>query len=156
MYAGHLGLGLAASGRRPDVPLGAFLVASVAPDLLVASTFHTIPAVLLLTLAGYALGRWRFDHEVGLLLALLVGLHVAVDLVTSELALWPNGPGLGLRLYDVPAADFVLEAATVAGGWWLWRRSVPPTDRERSPSMLTLLLACQLVFAVFIASGANG
>ncbi len=156
MYVGHLGLGLVAKSRRPDVPLGVFLIASVTTDLLYFSLFHTLPLVALTTAALFLAGAIRFDRHVGLLLAALVVAHLGVDLLTSGIALWPNGSERGFRLYDTPLADFILEAPVIVAGWWVWRRTLPDTRDRAANSMLVLLLVSQALFDAFVAGTANG
>lgn len=156
MYAGHLGLGLVAKSRRDDVPVAAFLAASVATDLLVLSVFHTVPLVAATAAMAFAVGAIRWDRVVGGLFALLVGAHWLVDLVTSSLPLWPNGPKVGLRAYDVPPVDLGLELVVIAAGWWLWRNSLPDGQAARVRPMLYMLVISQLFFDLFIAGNANG
>lgn len=155
MYAGHMGVALAAT-RRVDLPLSWLLVASIVPDLLPAPLFHTAPAVALVAAGAYGAGRARWSARGGEVLAALVVLHFAFDLLTSSLLLWPDGPSFGLRVYDRPLADFGLEGAIVAFGWWQWRRSVPEQQQSRSLSMLLLLLGIQTFFSAFLSGTANG
>jgi hypothetical protein len=156
MYAGPIGIALAATARRPDVPLAALIAASLLPDLFVVPFWHTIPGAAALVLLAFAVGGWRWDRAAGALLAALVASHFAVDLLTSNLRIWPNRDAeLGLGLYDVPVADFGIEAAVILGGWWLWRRAIAGNNDDVARPMAVLLVATQVVFALFIAGSAN-
>lgn len=156
MYAGHIGIAIAATARRPDVPVAAFIGASLLPDLAVHAFAHTVPGVVVLIAVAAILGAVRWDAEVGMLLGALVASHFAVDLVTSDLDVLPRGDvELGLRLYDTPLADFALEGAVIVLGWIAWRSSLPTRSGRSARPMLILLLASQAAFSIFIAGNAN-
>jgi len=155
MFAGHVAIAVGATQRRLDVPLWALIAASLAPDLMVFPLWHTAPFTLVLVVAAFVAGAIAWDRDAGLLLALLVVSHYAVDLLTSDLNVWPNsGVEVGLGLYDLPALDFVLEGLLIVGGWLLWRRAVA-ADGESSRSMLLVLLVSQAMFDLFVSSSAN-
>ena len=155
MYAGHLGLALVETGRRPDLPLWPLVAASLAPDLMVVPLWHTIPFAAALVALAYVGGSAAWDRGAGAVLALLVASHIGADLLTSELHVWPNsGTQVGLALYDVPAVDLLLEGAAIAAGWLVWRRAVR-ADADSSRTMLVLLLVSQVLFDVFVSAGAN-
>ena len=155
MYAGHIGIALAATARRPDVPLAALIGASLLPDALAVPFFHTIPAIAVLVVVTYVVGQ-RLAGA-GLLLAALVLSHFLVDLVMANLRVWPGRDDVevGLGLYDYPPVEFVLEAAVIVAGWFGWRRSLADPTPDRTRPMLVLLLVAQLAFAVLVSGTAN-
>ena len=156
MYAGHIGIATGARARRPDVPLALLIVAALLPDLLVHPVFHTVPAVVVLVVAAYVVGLRRWDREVAMVLSALVASHFLVDLLTSNLDVWPGGDvEIGLGLYDVPLLDFALEGTVIILGWLAWRRSLQGALAQRTRPMLVLLLASQAVFALFVSGTAN-
>jgi len=136
VITGHLGVAAAARSRWPVVPLLWLLVASVAPDVLdlayAAVGFcspdglysHTLPAA---GLTAAVLGGLAFlatgSRAAGLVVGAMVLAHLPLDLVTGYKPYWPGGLPLGLRLYDWPWLDFLVEVPLVLGGWWLLRRS---------------------------------
>ena len=148
MIAGHLGIaGAAYSGRR-DSSLFWLLGASMAPDIVdalfvVAGSCnpyglysHTLPAAALIAAVTGAIAYFATGQRVtGVLAALLVLAHLPPDYVTGRKLFWPGGELYGLRLYERPLADFVLEALIATGGWWLVR------SRRRAPRWATGWLA---------------
>ncbi len=157
MYAGHVGFAIAATARRPDVPVAVYIGASLLPDLVVHPIGHTIPGALVLAIGAGIIAAVRWDAEASMLIAALVALHFGVDLLTSNLHIFPGTDvEFGLGLYDLPAVDFVLEAGVIVLVWFAWRRSVPNAAPARTRPMLSLLLLSQLFFSAFIAAGANG
>jgi len=134
VIAGHLGIaGAAYSGRR-DSSLFWLLGASMAPDIVdalfvVAGSCnpyglysHTLPAAALIAAVTGAIAYFATGQRVtGALAALLVLAHLPPDYVTGRKLFWPGGELYGLRLYERPLADFVLEALIATGGWWLVR-----------------------------------
>jgi hypothetical protein len=156
MYAGHVGIAIGATARRPDLPLVVLILASLLPDLLVQPIFHTAPAVAALVVLTYAAARLRWDAGAGALLAALVVSHFLVDLLTSHLRVWPNSDlEIGLGLYDLPRADFALEAVVIGAGWLAWRHALDRPNPKRTRPMLILLLVCQAAFAIFVSDTAN-
>lgn len=176
MYAGHIGIALAAKRVRPDVPLWALVAAAQGCDwvnvvawaaghpdpassrwLVVGGwtaqmVSHSVPAVLgLAILVAAARAVVARDGRGAALLAGVTISHVLADYVTSVKPTWPGGPRIGLALYAHPAADFVVEMAVVAGGWFLYLRalpSLPPRARgvpRAAWLMLGALAALQLV-----------
>jgi hypothetical protein len=155
MIAGHLGIAFAARARAPGVPLAWLLAASVSPDVVDYAFFatgtcnlsgaysHSLAAI---AVAGGVLGAaavWRTGSaRAGLWVMAMVLLHLAADFVTGGKLLWPAGPTVGLRAYDLPALDFFLELPITIGGWWMLRRtSGAPRWAVSLPTLAILLLA---------------
>ena len=135
MITGHLGIAGAAHTSRRDSSLLWLLGAAMAPDIVDALFVvarqcnphglysHTIPAAALLAVVVGALAyHFTKQRATGLLSALLVLAHLPPDFITGRKLFWPGGELMGLRLYDHPIGDFVLETALVIFGWWLLRR----------------------------------
>lgn len=152
MLVGHLGIAMGARTVDRDVPILVYLVAAVAPDLLVSRVFHAVVfAPVLAAVAAVVVRRvWRSDRAAWAA-ALLVLSHYAVDVVTLRLALWPNGRQRGLVVYDRPAVDFALEGLAIVVGWVLWTRGGRRADRTVALATLALLLAMQAAFSVVAA-----
>lgn len=156
MYTGHIGIALGIRGARQDLSLWLLCFAALMPDLIdfgaqavkvdTSLWTHTLPGMLGFGAAFFGLG-WLVARNVAaaLLTGITAGSHVLADLLTSRLPLWAGGPVAGLHLYQHPALDFLLEAAVVLGGWWLYGRTLAPSRRFSlgSFAMLGLLLALQ-------------
>ena len=134
MITGHLGVAAAANATRRDSRLLWLLGAAMAPDLVDALFVvarscnphglysHTIPAAALIAaVTGAAAYLVTDQRATGLLAALLVLAHLPLDFLTGFKLFWPGGELMGLRLYDWPVLDFVVEGALTALGWWLLR-----------------------------------
>ncbi len=160
MYMGHLGLALGAKGWRPSVPLWVLFCAALAQDLLDVVTgfagtdgdlayflsHSPLMAFPLAALAGGAYWAVR-DRGGAVVVAGLVLSHSAMDLLTSRLPIWSGGPQIGLHLYRYDPVDFSLETALVAGGWILYRRTLPETRRGSWPAWLILATLAAFQFA---------
>lgn len=154
MIVGHVGVAAAAARWRPRVSLWWLVPAAVAPDLLdvayaaagvcnpLGLYSHTLPAALLLgvCLAGAAVLAGQ--REAGAVVLLVVLLHLPLDWITGRKLFWPGGEAYGLRLYDRPVIDFVLETAMLLGGWALLRgfRGVPRWSRLAWPVAALVLV----------------
>jgi membrane-bound metal-dependent hydrolase YbcI (DUF457 family) len=159
MYIGHVGAALAAKRARPSAGLVALLVATYTPDwvdsaLCLAGLYHperlishTIPAVVLFALVGFALyGLKTRDWTAALVVAGVILSHVVLDWLTGYKPIWPDGPMIGLSLYDRPVWDFLAEGLVIFVGVVLYARTLPP---RRQPwidlsLMLGALLTLQL------------
>ena len=150
-------------GRSPRSSLLWLLPASVAPDLLdvlMAAAgicnpsglySHTLPAVALLAtvIGGSAYLIARGDNAdlsavaTAIACALVVLLHPALDFLTGQKLLWPGGALVGLRLYDWPLTDFLLESAVVIVGWLVLRRSPSVPRWAATPAAVCALVALQ-------------
>ena len=154
MIVGHLGIAGAAYSVRRDSSLIWLLGASIAPDVVdalfvVAGSCnphglysHTVPAAALIAVVTGAIAYAATGRRItGLLAAALVLAHLPLDYVTGQKLFWPGGEFIGLRLYQKPAADFVVESLLAVGGWWLVR------SRTRAPRWAIgwLALAAMLV-----------
>lgn len=153
MYVGHVGVALGVRGRTGALPLWLLVLAAQGCDwgdaLLEAAWglrgpdaapyTHSLPAVvagaLLPALLATAIGC---SAGATLLAAGVYLSHWPLDLVTGLKPTWSGGPILGLDLYSRPWWDLPLEAAVIVGGWWLYRRALPLTARQR-PVLLILL-----------------
>jgi membrane-bound metal-dependent hydrolase YbcI (DUF457 family) len=134
VITGHLGLAAAANAVRRDSTLLWLLGASMAPDIVdalfvVAGSCnphglysHTIPAAALIgAVTGGAAFLFTNQRATGLLALVLVLAHVPLDFVTGHKLFWPGSEMQGLRLYEWPVLDFLLEGALATLGWWLLR-----------------------------------
>lgn len=154
MYVGHAAVALALKSRDPRVAIVPLTLACFGPDWLelvlmlpakregMAVYTHSIPAVLIggaIAAALYAAFRrpgWPM---------ILVGwlLHWPADLITGHKPLLFGTPLVGLDLYNVPLADFVLESvAIVIGCAYYARRFAPRGELRRIVYLLgaTLIL----------------
>lgn len=163
MYIGHAGAALAAMRARTSVGLLVLLLATYTPDwvdagLCLAGVYsplgmlsHSIPAVLILMLAGFtAYAAATHDWTGALVIAAVILSHMLLDWITGYKPTWPGGPMVGLGLYDHPVADFFVEAVVIVAGALAYRRTLPQRRRRwRDFSiMLGALLALQLTIDV--------
>jgi hypothetical protein len=157
MIVGHLGFALGARAVDPEAPLVWLVAAALAPDLLDlglgAAGFcntggvytHTLAAVGATAVVLGAAAAWQTrSGKTALIVAALVVSHLLADYLVGEKVLWRGGPTVGLDLYRWPWVDFLVEAATITGGWWAARRwgNVPRWLGSRVA--LAVMLAAQL------------
>jgi hypothetical protein len=163
MYIGHVSAALAAKRVRGSIALLVLLVATYAPDwvdmgMCVAGAYnpvgilsHSIPAVLVLMLVGFAAyaGATR-DWAGAFVIAALILSHMLLDWITGYKPTWPGGPMIGLELYNYPVADFIAEGIVIVAGALLYARTLPPRRRPwvDVSIMLGALLALQLTIDV--------
>ena len=163
MYIGHVGAALAAKRVRRSIGLLVLLVATYTPDwvdagLCIAQAYgpqamlsHSIPAILLFALVGFAwYGLATRDWTAALVIAGVILSHMFLDWITGYKPTWPGGPMIGLELYDRPIADFIVEGVVCVFGTLLYARTLPPRRRPwiDVSIMLGALLALQAVVAV--------
>jgi len=159
MYIGHVGVALGAKRLRASIGLFALLVATYAPDwvdagLCLAGVYnpagvlsHSIPVVVLLALVGFALYALKTrDWPGAIIVAGVVVSHMFLDWITGYKSTWPGGTMIGLRLYDHPIADFILEGVVIAIGVVLYRRTLPP--RRRPWIDIAIMLGALLVLQI--------
>jgi LexA-binding, inner membrane-associated putative hydrolase len=159
MYIGHVGAALAAKRVRTSIGLSVLLVAAYTPDWVDAGLClarannshgmlsHSIPVVLVLALAGFALyGLKTRDWSGALLVAAVIVSHMLLDWVTGYKPTWPGGPMIGLGLYEHPVADFIVEGLVIGAGAVLYERTLPSRRRPwlDVSIMLGALLMLQL------------
>jgi membrane-bound metal-dependent hydrolase YbcI (DUF457 family) len=163
VYIGHVGVALASMRVRRTIGLAVLLVATYTPDwvdtgLCVAGVYnpqgmlsHSIPAVLLFMLVGFAaFAAATRDWKGGLVIAAVILSHIFLDWITGYKPTWPGGPMIGLRLYDHPIADFIVEALVIVAGAMIYGRTLPPRRRPwvDVAIMVGALLALQLTIDV--------
>lgn len=164
MYAGHAGLALYVKAKRPRIPLSLLMLAAFGPDwiewLLGAKgrespeaqfASHSIPAVIigaLVMATAYFVGRRdRPGRREALAIGLLYLSHWVVDFITGVKPTWAGGPMVGLKLYDLPVADFALEAVVVIVCSTIYLRSLQRPLRRFEAALPAIgLLAVQLLF----------
>lgn len=153
MYLGHVGPALGARTVDRSVPVLPFVVAAVAPDLLVARQFHYLalaPFVVAGVTAVTAVA-WRSVRATAAVAALAIS-HYAADFLTAGVRVRGGDRAVGLRLYDSPLADLLVEAAVIVGGWMLWRRGAETTGGRRAAlAVLAVLLVFQAGFSLLVA-----
>jgi membrane-bound metal-dependent hydrolase YbcI (DUF457 family) len=163
VYLGHVGIALGARGMRREVSLLLLLVAAYAPDwidagLCVAGAYdprgmlsHSFPAAALVI--AVVLTTFRFtkrDMTGALVVCAVVVSHLVLDWITGYKPTWPGGPMMGLRLYDQPSANLVVETVVILVGVFFYRRSLPFRVRPwvDLAAMAGLLIAMQVVVTI--------
>jgi prepilin signal peptidase PulO-like enzyme (type II secretory pathway) len=110
---------------------------------------HSVPAVALLAVVAFAgYGVVTRDWRAGAVLAGVVVSHMLLDFLTGHKPTWPGGPIIGLGLYAHPIADFVAEAVVLAGGTWLYSRTL--TLRKRPWVDLSVMFGALLLIQLAI------
>jgi hypothetical protein len=163
MYIGHVGAALAGKRVHRSIGLLVLLVATYTPDwadtgLCLARAYnpqgmlsHSVPAVLVFMLVGFAAyAAATRDWTGALVIAAVILSHMFLDWITGYKPTWPDGPMIGLRLYDRPVADFVVEGIVIVAGALLYGGTLPPRRRPwvDVSIMLSALLALQLTIDI--------
>jgi hypothetical protein len=174
MFAGHLGVALAARTVAPRASLGVLVLAAqwvdlVWPVLLLLGLEHVriAPGATAVTpldfvyypithslatgvlwggLIGGIYGRVAGDRRGGTMVGALVVSHWALDALTHrpDLPVWPGGPRVGLGLWNSPPATALVEFALLLGGAWLYRRATPRPRRWALALFVAFLAAIQI------------
>jgi hypothetical protein len=114
---------------------------------------HSLVAFLIWSGLAYALFRWVIvkSRSIALVVALAVMSHWLLDVIvhTPDLPLWNDASlKLGLGLWNNAVATYVLEAAILLAGLWLYLRSTEATARAGKYGMaifVGLLLLINIV-----------
>jgi hypothetical protein len=158
MIIGHLGVAFAARARWPRISVYWLIAVTMAPDLLRAALAargmsmglttrysHLLPWSAYLALAlgiiAFVLSR---SSAAGVVTALVVLSHIALDAVSGAKAIWDGSPP-GLNVQRYVQLEFVIEAAICWWGWRLLRRS-PSTTWLSRRSVLAALLVFEAAF----------
>ena len=197
MFIGHFALGFAAKQWVPRVSLAALFAAATFADLLwpvflaagvevvritpgitVMTPFDFVSypyshSLVMLVIWGLLFG-WigsRAVHARGVFIVLfaLVLSHWVLDYVTHrpDMPLYPNGPKVGLGLWNHPLAERAIEIVMYAAGLWIYVRATRARDaigRWALFSLAALLLILYLlnsapppsITALWIAALAGG
>jgi len=176
MFVGHLAAAFAAKKVEPGVPLGAAVAASFGIDLLwpvlllfgletvrvspgdtafTSLAFESYPwshsllavvgwSVLAVVLGRVLLASWRS----GIVLGALVSSHWMLDLVTHrpDLPLWPDGPLVGLGLWNSVPGTVVVEGSALVVGVALYLGVTSARDRTGVMSLLGLVGLTTLIW----------
>ncbi len=139
--------------------LFALLIASLTPDIVDAAAVlfhicnpyglysHTIPAVVIeAAIVGALAYLATGSRSTTLSFVLVVILHIGADYFTGRKLLMPGGEMVGLRGYDWPLRDFVVEVTLVIVGWWLLRRAGRTPSWTTSPWLLLIAIGVQAAF----------
>ena len=141
----------------------ALMLASAMPDLVDALYWlvnvcnpyglysHTTYAVLLEAsiIGGIALLATG-SRGVALLFVGVVLLHSPADYFTGRKLYVPGGEMFGLRFYERPLLDWLLEVPLLTAGWWVLRRNGGGPRWAASVWTLVLLLILQTTLDVFV------
>jgi hypothetical protein len=142
VYAGHAAVALALRWREPRLPIVPLVLACYGPDWVevalmlpnpqagVETYTHSLPSMLL----GAALVTvlWKLARRPGAsVLGIAWLLHWPADLFTGRKPVILPAPLIGLDLYRLPLADFVLEAMVVAIGCAIYARGAPKRAESR-------------------------
>jgi hypothetical protein len=157
MYVGHAAVALALKAHEPRVPMVPLVLACYGPDWLenvlgfwrergtMALYTHYLPGLLAGALAAAALYAIVFRRPGGWTILSGWLLHWPADFFTAHKGLLSPTDRIGLDLYNLPAADFVLEGALVLLCCALYARTFAhsPTQRRWVVVMAAGLLALQ-------------
>ena len=163
MITGHLGVAGAVRGATRTstgaLLLFALLVASLTPDIVdgagvlfhICNPYglysHTVPAVAIeAALVGALAYLMTGSRSITLSFVVVVILHIAADYFTGRKLLMPGGEMVGLRGYDRPLRDFIVEVSLVVVGWWLLRRSGCTPRWTTAPWLLLFAIGVQAAF----------
>jgi hypothetical protein len=143
VYAGHAAVALALKTRDPRVPMVPLTLACYGPDWLeivlgfwrgrLEMSFYThyLPGLLTGALAAAALYVVLYRRPGGWVILSAWLLHWPADFFTAHKGLLSPTDRVGLDLYDLPAADFVLEAAVVLLCCALYARTFAHSTTQR-------------------------
>ncbi|HEX5377004.1 MAG TPA: metal-dependent hydrolase, partial [Phenylobacterium sp.] len=184
MFVGHYAASLAAKAIEPRAPLWTYVVAAQAIDIgwgalvmagvekvridpsLPGSALdlyhmpftHSLPAVVLWSLAGLVLARAaRLPWGAAVAIALTVFSHWLLDLLVHrpDLELWFGGAKVGLGLWNYPVPEQAVEIGLLgmAAAAWAWNRGRQGLSLWPVLVFVTVLLAVQIIAMVMPGGG---
>ncbi|MFN7985652.1 MAG: hypothetical protein U0Q11_27745 [Vicinamibacterales bacterium] len=183
MFIGHFALGFAAKRAVPRVSLAMLFVAALFADILWpllvllqvevvriapgATSFTPLEFVsypwshslLMLAIWGAVVGgayRGIFGgRRTFVMLAALVLSHWVLDWITHapDMPLYPNGPKVGLGLWNSVPGTMVVELLMFAGGVFIYRRSTEALDGIGRWAFSSLVAVLGLIY---LADSLNG
>jgi hypothetical protein len=173
VITGHLGIAGFARSLQRDRPstavFVALLLASLAPDCLdvlyalfgVCNPYglysHTVHSVVVqAAVIGGAALLVTGSRGLAVTFASVVLLHIVGDYFTGQKLLLPGGELVGLRWYDRPLLDFLLELPILVGGWWMLRRSGQAARWAVSVRTVALMVLLQTAFDIRAALSKQG
>jgi hypothetical protein len=177
MFAGHYAAAFAAKAAEPKAPLwtlvagcqlidigwGIFIAAGIeqasADPSLPGSTLvlanmpwtHSLPAAIVWSVAAGLLSSavLRVSMRTAMLIAAVVFSHWPLDLLVHrpDLELFPNGPKVGLGLWNLPVPEQAVEIGLLAIAGIFWAASRRALGQTAWPAALfmTFLIALQIV-----------
>jgi len=162
VYAGHAGLALFATSRRPRVPIALLVPVAFAPDWIEwtlgalgitqnPSISHSLVSMLLgATVIAAAYWGIARSFAAAAIVWLTYLSHWPADFVTAVKPIWPNGREFGLSLYQRPVLDVILESLIVVACWVAYQRSLSAEARSRRTGWIIPvgLVALQIGFMV--------
>jgi hypothetical protein len=176
MFIGHFALGFAAKRWVPRVSLAALFAAAVFADLLwpvflaagvevvritpgitVMTPFDFVSypyshSLLMLVMWGVLFGwigsRALHDRGVFVVLFALVVSHWVLDYMTHrpDMPLYPNGPKVGLGLWNHPLLERTIEIGMYAVGIWIYIRATRARDAVGRWALFTLAALLLILF----------
>jgi hypothetical protein len=157
VYIGHVAVALALRTRDPRVPMAPLVLACYGPDWLetvlglwhgreaMAPYTHYLPGLMAGALAASALYTLVLRRRGGWIILLGWLLHWPADFFTAHKGLLSPSDRVGLDLYNLPLADFALEALLLLACCALYARTFAhsPSQRRWVVAMAAALLALQ-------------
>ncbi|MCX7588892.1 hypothetical protein [Phenylobacterium sp. 58.2.17] len=184
MFVGHYAASLAAKAVEPRAPLWSYVIAAQAIDIgwaallmagvekaridpsLPGSTLdlyhmpftHSLPAVVLWSLAGLLLARAaRLPWGAAIAIALVVFSHWLGDLLVHrpDLELWFGGTKVGFGLWNYPVPEQAVEIGLLGLGAAAWAFVRGRQGRALWPvlAFTSILLAVQIIAMVMPGDG---
>ena len=184
MFVGHYAASLAAKAIEPRAPLWSYVIAAQAIDIgwaallmagvekaridpsLPGSTLdlyhmpftHSLPAVVLWSLAGLLLARAaRLPWGAAIAIALVVFSHWLGDLLVHrpDLELWFGGTKVGFGLWNYPVPEQAVEIGLLGLGAAAWAFVRGRQGRSLWPvlAFTSILLAVQIIAMVMPGDG---
>jgi hypothetical protein len=179
MFVGHYSASMAAKAAEPRVPLWTYFIASQLLDVgwgafvivgvekvrvdpnLPGSVFdlydmpwtHSLLAAIAWSLAGAFFFKrlLRLPSRAAVFIGLVIFSHWALDLVVHrpDLLLWPDGPKVGLGLWNYPVLEEAIEMGLVAIAAAVWAASrIRRGEGEWRAAALILLMTAMQAFVI--------
>lgn len=187
MFVGHYAASLAAKAIEPGAPLWSYVIAAQAIDIgwgalvmagvekvridpsLPGSALdlyhmpftHSLPAVVLWSLAGLVLARAaRLPWGAAIAIASVVFSHWLLDLLVHrpDLELWFGGSKVGFGLWNYPVPEQAVEIGLLGLGAAAWAFVRGRQGRSLWPVLVfvTVLLAVQIIAMLMPGDGGGG
>lgn len=170
MFLGHHAAGFAAKRLAPQVSLGtlffaAMLLDLIWPLLLLAGVEHVriAPGITAVTPLDFYDYPWTHSLLMVAALSIVVALlwrnavagalvlsHWVLDFIAHrpDLPLWPDGPKVGLGLWNNLAATVLVETGLFAAGLMLYLRATAARDRTGNVALWSLVAFTIVVYMV--------